>query len=206
MSSNLVEFTERALSKGLERDEIAQALRAAGWPKDEVAAALDAFAEADFPLPVPKPKPQVSARETFVQLLFFSSLYTCTWSFISLIFTFIDRFLPSPLHEQSDLFSAIRLEISTLIVFFPLFVFMFRLANRTAADPTRHASRVRRWFVYLTLFIAAVAFACDVVTLIYSLLSGEFSTALLLKILTIAVVAGGLFAYFLHDVRQDEQE
>jgi len=72
MSSDLIEFTERALSKGLERDEITQALRAAGWPKEEVAAALNAFAETDFPIPVPKPKPQVSARETFVQLLFFN--------------------------------------------------------------------------------------------------------------------------------------
>jgi Domain of unknown function (DUF5671) len=206
MSSNLIEFTERALSKGLEREEIAQALRAAGWPKDEVAAALDAFAETDFPLPVPKPKPQVSARETFVQLLFFTSLYTCMWSFISLIFTFIDRALPSPLYERGDLFNAIRLEISTLIVFFPLFVFIFRLANRTPADPTRRASRVRRWFVYLTLFIAAVTFAGDVVSLIYWFLSGEFTPSLLLKVLTIAVVAGGLFAYFLHDVRHDEQE
>ena len=206
MSSNLIDFTERALSKGLERDEIAQALRAAGWPKDEVTAALNAFAETDFPIPVPKPKPQVSARETFVQLLFFTSLYTCTWSFISLIFTFIDRSLPNLLNDRGDLFVSIRLEISTLVVFFPLFVLMFRLANRTAADPTRRASRVRRWFVYLTLFIAAVIFAGDVVTLVYWFLSGEFTTSLLLKVLTIAVVAGGLFAYFLHDVRHDEQE
>ncbi|MGH6853451.1 MAG: hypothetical protein ACREDJ_09735, partial [Methylocella sp.] len=66
MSSLLTEFTERALAKGLERDEIAQALCAAGWPQDEVAAALDAFAAVDFPLPVPKPKPHVSARATFI--------------------------------------------------------------------------------------------------------------------------------------------
>ena len=206
MSLTLIEFIDRALTKGLERDEIAQALRAAGWPKDEVTAALNAFVETDFLIPVPKPKPQVSARETFVQLLFFTSLYTCTWSFISLIFTFIDRSLPNLLNDRGDLFASIRLEISTLAVFFPLFVLMFRHANRTAADPTRRASRVRRWFVYLTLFIAAITFACDVVTLIYSFLSGEFTSSLLLKILTIAVVAGGLFAYFLHDVRHDEQE
>jgi len=124
MSSTLIEFTDRALSKGLERDDIAQALRAAGWPKDEVAAALNGFAETDFPLPVPKPKPQVSARETFVQLLFFTSLYTCTWSFISLIFTFIDRSLPNLLNDRGDLFVSIRLEISTLVVLFTILVFL----------------------------------------------------------------------------------
>lgn len=206
MSSNLIEFTERALSKGLERDEIAQALGAAGWPKDEVAAALEAFAEIDFPLPVPKPKLQVSARETFTQLLLFSSLYTCTFAFVSLIFTFIEWSLRDPLSKVFDLSGGIRYEISTLVVFFPLFLFMFLLDNRNKADPTHRASSVRRWFVYLTLFIATVAFACDVVTLVYSLLSGEFTTCFLLKILTIAIVASGLFAYFLHDVRQDERE
>ncbi len=206
MSSILVEFAERALSQGLARDEITRALEAAGWPKAEIAAALSAFADVDFPLPVPKPKAHVSARETFIHLLLFSSLYICVWAFLTIIFNFIDRFLPDPLRGGWEIFDALRLEISTLIVFFPLFLLMFRLADRNRADPTRRNSKVRRWFVYLTLFVAAVTLAGDVVTLVYALLSGELATRFLLKILAMAIVAGGLFAYFLHDVRQDEQE
>jgi hypothetical protein len=213
LSSKLIEFVGRALAKGLERDEIAQTLKAAGWPPTDIAAALNSFAEIDFPLPVPRPSPQVTAREVFTQLLFFTSLYASVWAFVAIIFAFIDHFLPDPLRMRNEVFDdekyiieTIRVQISTLAVFFPLFLFMFRLDNRTAADPARRASRVHRWFVYLTLFAAAVTFACDASTLIYNLLGGELTAPFLLKILTVGIVASGIFTYFLHDARQREQE
>jgi hypothetical protein len=206
MTSNLIEFAGRALEKGLERDEIAQALQAAGWPKDKVAAALDAYADVDFALPVPKPRPHVSARATFTHLLLFSSLYICIWAFLALTFTFIDRVLPDPFEGTADHSTTVRIAISSLVVFFPLFAFMFRLTNRNRADPALRASTVRRWFVYLTLFAAAVTIAGCVVILVYVFLSGELSSRFLLKILTDAIVAGGIFVYFLQDVRQDLSE
>jgi uncharacterized membrane-anchored protein len=206
LTPNLIDFTERALSNGIERDEIARALRSAGWPEDEIAAALGAFAEVDFPFPVPKPKPHLSARETFVQLVLFASLYACLWAFVSIIFTFIDSSLPDPLHEGESFAETIRSEISTLIVFFPLFVVMFRYAERNRADPARRDSNVRRWITFLTLFVAAIIFAGDLVALVQSVLSGDLTSRFLLKALTIAIVAGGLFAFFLHDVRQDERQ
>lgn len=213
MSSNLIAFAGRALEKGLERDEIAQALQAAGWPKDKVAAALDAYADGDFGLPIPKPRAYVSARATFTHLLLFSSLYICIWAFLSLIFSLIDRFLPDPLVEgwadystTSGRVATIRTAISVLVVFFTLFAFMFRLTNRNRVDPDLRSSTVRRWFVYLTLFVAAVTIAGCVATLVYVFLSGELSSRFLLKILTDAIVAGGILAYFLQDVRQDQDE
>lgn len=206
MSSTLVDFVERALAQGIERENIARALSEAGWPRDEIAAALDTFADIYFPVPVPKPKPSISARETFTQLLLFSSLYTCVWAFTSIIFTIIDRALPEEISESAGLFEGARYDISTLIVFFPLFLVMSRLAKRDRADPTRRASKVRRWIVYLTLFIAAVSLAGDLVSLVYAVLSNDLTIRFLFKILTIAIVAGGLFTYFLRDVRKDEQE
>ncbi|SFK46697.1 DUF5671 domain-containing protein [Methylocapsa palsarum] len=206
MNPSLVDFTGRALSNGIERDEISRALRSAGWPEDEIAAALGAFAEVDFPFPVPKPKPHLSARETFIHLVLFVSLYTCLWAIVSIIFSFIDRSLPDPLHAGEGFAETIRNEISTLIVFFPLFVLMFRYAERNRADPARRDSKVRRWIIFLTLFVAAIIFAGDLVALVQSVLGGALTSRFFFKSLTIAIVAGGLFAFFLHDVRQDEQQ
>lgn len=208
MSSLLTEFTERALAKGLTRDEISRALGAAGWPRDEVAAALDVFAAIDFPLPIPKPKPRVSARAAFIYLLLSSSLYTSVGSFVSLVFDLIDRAMPDPAQDQWADYSgdSIRWQIAILIVFFPLFLFMFRVDYRARAhDPGRRASNVRKWLTYLTLFLAATCLAFDVVSLVYFFLSGEFTPRLLLKVITVAIVAGGVFAYFLDDVRSEEQ-
>jgi Domain of unknown function (DUF5671) len=211
MVSALIEFTERALAKGLERDDITQTLRAAGWPKDEVDAALDALAAVDFPLPIPKPKPHVSARATLIYLLLFSSLYASIWSFVSLVFTIIDKALPDPLKDRLQQYldsdDWISWDVATLIVFFPLFLFMFRLAYRARAhDPGRRASGVQKWLTYLTLFIAASCLAGDGVSLVYNLLSGETTSRFLLKTVTVAIVAGGVFVYFLNDARRDEQE
>lgn len=38
--------------------------------------------------------------------------------------------------------------------------------------------------------------------LVYNGLGGDFGTRFLLKVITVAVIAGGIFSYFLHDVRQ----
>jgi hypothetical protein len=53
----LREFVHEALAKGLNRAEVERALLEAGWPAEQVADGLRAFAEVDFPVPVPRPKP-----------------------------------------------------------------------------------------------------------------------------------------------------
>ncbi len=96
----LIEFTERAIAKGLERDEISQAQVPLGGPLARLPPPLDAFATVDFPLPVPKPKPRVSTRVAFIYLLLFSSLYTSIGSFVSLVFKLIDKAMPNPATDR----------------------------------------------------------------------------------------------------------
>jgi len=47
---------------------------------------------------------------------------------------------------------------------------------------------------------------CDVATLVYKALGGELTTRFLLKVLTVAVLAGGVFGYYLTDLRSEERE
>jgi membrane protein YqaA with SNARE-associated domain len=46
----------------------------------------------------------------------------------------------------------------------------------------------------------------DVITLIYNFLGGELSARFVLKILTVAVIAGGVVAYYLADIRGEDRE
>jgi Domain of unknown function (DUF5671) len=92
-----------------------------------------------------------------------------------------------------------------LIVTFPIFLFAFRhVTNAMVRDPTKRGSRPRKWLTYMTLFIAAVALIGDVSTLVYSVLGGEFTLRFGLKVATVAVLAGGIFSYFLIDMKRDE--
>jgi len=44
------------------------------------------------------------------------------------------------------------------------------------------------------------------ITLVYNVLGGELTLRFFLKVLTVAVIAGGTFAYFLWDIRKEEEE
>jgi hypothetical protein len=210
MDSELREFTRHALEKGLPREAIATALQRAGWPEADIDDALQSFAPVDFPLAVPKPKPYLSAREVFIYLVLFAALYFSVWHLGALIFDFINRAFPDPLQGLPPAGPAsndsIRWHIAALIVAFPLFLFTFRYVNRSIdKDPTRRGSRPRKWLTYLTLFLAAITLAGDLVTLIYNVLGGELTARFLLKVLTVGIIAGGIFAYFLLDMRKEEK-
>src|SRR5690348_12483498 len=211
MNAELIEFTRRALAAGTERQEISVILRRAGWAEPDIKAAIDAFADVTFPIPVPRPKPYLSAREVFVYLILFAALYTAALSLGALVIELIGRTFPDPLEVQSSNFlrfsdDRIRWDISMIIVAFPVFFFTFRAVTRgLATDPTKRSSRPRKWLTYLTLFVVGVLLVGDTAVLIYNLLGGELTIRFLLKVATIAVIAGGIFAYFIEDMRQEEK-
>jgi Domain of unknown function (DUF5671) len=210
MSTDLTDFVRRALEAKIARPEISRALAAAGWPEADITAALASFAEVPFPLAVPRPRPSLSARDVFTYLVLFSSLYASVWYVSRLLFVAIDKLLPDKAYPvgygyyQDD---SIRSSIAGLIVSFPLFLYMFRVAtSRIARDPTIRESAPRKWLTYLTLALAVSALAGDLASLVYGALGGELTLPLILKALVVAVAAGGTFLYFFNDVRQGESQ
>ena len=207
MDNEIIDFTRQALDKGVGRDEVATALRQAGWPEGEVKGALASFIDSPFGIPVPRPRPYLSAGEVFLYLIMFTALYDSAFSLGAILFHLIDRAFPDLYmpYSWSDLGLYIRWHVASLLVMFPLFVYTFRLAARQIAEnPSRRGSKPRKWLIYLTLFSAALALTCDVTTLVYNLLGGEITLRFIMKVLTVAVIGGGIFTFFLHDVRQDE--
>ena len=73
-------------------------------------------------------------------------------------------------------------------------------------NPVKRLSAVRRWLTYHTLFLAVTILAGDVIALVYTLLGGELTTRFLLKVATVATIAGSVFGYYLSDLRQEERE
>jgi len=212
VSEELLEFVRDALSRGLPRAQIHEALTKAGWTADQTRAALAAFADVSFPIPVPRAKPYLSAREAFMYLVLFSTLYVSAVELGSLVFDFINRAFPDPAssafaNAESYVRESMRWASSALIVSFPVFLYTSWLTGREVrADPMRRASKVRRWLTYLTLFSAASVLLGDVTALVYNALSGELTVRFLLKIATVGLIAGTIFTYYLKDLRRDEQE
>lgn len=199
-------FVREALLRGQSREAIAQALAAAGWSEAQTRDVLSAYADVDFPVPVPRPRASLSAREAFLYLVLFVSLYYSAFHVGSLLFDLINAAFPDAAASRHDLFgSSMRWSTASVIIAFPVFALLARhLAREVDRQPIKRLSPVRRWLTYLTLFLAAVALICDVTTLVYNLLGGELSVRFVLKVLVVGAIAGGVFGYYLHDLRREE--
>jgi hypothetical protein len=210
LNEELKRFVKDGLSQGATRDRIEEVLRAAGWGTADVHGALASYAEVEFPIPVPRPQPYLSAREAFMYLLLFATLYTSAFSLGRLCFQLINQTFPDPAALQlAPEFArqAIRWSVAYLIVAFPIFLALSRrVGQELAADPAKRGSNVRRWLTYMTLFVAAAVLIGDVANLVFSVLGGELTARFLLKVLTVGGLAGTAFWYYLSDLRRDEVE
>lgn len=202
-------FAREALLRGLERESIRKAMTDAGWTTDQARAAIDAYSDLPFPVPVPRPRPQLSAREAFLYLLLFTTLYLSSYHFGSLLFDLINRAYPDAADQRygRSLGDSMRWSVSYLIIAFPAFVFVARyVAKDVARRPVKRLSPIRRWLTYLTLFIAASVLIGDLTTLVYNVLAGELTIRITLKVTVVVLIAGTVFGYYLSDLRKEEHE
>ncbi|WP_213948000.1 DUF5671 domain-containing protein [Luteibacter sp. dw_328] len=206
-TQDLERFVRKALEKGSSKEQVQSALIAAGWTVEQVRSALSGFADVPFVLPVPRPRPYLSAREAFLYLVLFTTLYVSAYHLGSLLFDLIDRAFPDPASFTDSSSNGIRWSIASIIVAFPVFIGMsMKVGAELTRHPEKRLSGVRRWLTYLTLFVAAVVLLCDLITLVDHGLGGELSVRFLLKVVVAAIIAVAVFGYYLWDLRRDERE
>ena len=210
LTEELQGFVKDSLARGLSRPEIEQALAAAGWPSDQIRGALRGFAEIDFAIPVPVPKPYLSAREAFLYLLLFSTLYISAFNLGALLFNLIDVGFPDPAETAATierLWNDIRWNLSFLIAAVPVFLYVARHTSRELRlEPGKRGSKVRRWLIHLTLFVAASVLLGDVTSLLHGLLGGDLTVRFVLKVLTVAAIAGAVLRYHVRDLRLEDEQ
>ena len=204
MNSQINDFVNEALRRDVSREEITRGLLKGGWTQKEIHTALDAFVDSDLPLPVPRKRVSGSAKEAFLFLVLFSALYTMVFGLGSALFDLINIYLPDPGETVARWIGSLRYGIASVIVSFPIFLFMNRLIVReTLQNPGQRISTVRRWLTYLTLFVASVSIVTDLISLIVRFLSGDLTLRFSLKVLIVAVLAGIVFIHYLRDLRRE---
>lgn len=147
---------------------------------------------------------RATARDFFLNLGAIVALYTTVFNLINLLFTVINQAYPQITRGYYYGGSqSISFPVATLIIFFPIFVFlMWVLEKGFLVMPEKKNLAVHKWLTYITLFIAGIALAGDLVTVLYYFIDGqELTTGFLLKILVVFVVASGIFLYYISDIR-----
>ncbi len=140
-----------------------------------------------------------------MHLLGVATLYWSAFNLIQLLFDFVNVRFPDPLNPYYDAGNAMRWSIASLTIIFPVFVLISWFLNRDMkANPEKAEIKIRKWLVYLTLFLAAILIIGDLVALIYNFLGGELTTRFFLKVVEVFLVAGAIFGYYLYDLRKKE--
>ena len=144
-----------------------------------------------------------TAKDFFMQLGAIVTFYASAIALITLLFDVINFAYPKVAEYGYYGVPSISLQVATLIVAFPLFLLIsWFLQKAYIVEPELKNALVRRWLSYITLFIAGGVVAGDLITVIYMYLDGqELTTGFLLKVLTLLIVAGGIFLYYLREIR-----
>lgn len=147
-------------------------------------------------------------RDVFLYLLSIVALGMLAVNFGALLFQFINIYVPDAVADQygyaSSYYQSVRWEIASLVVVFPVFLWVSRFLSRDIqANPEKRELKIRKWLLYLTLFVAGVVVIGDLIALVYSFLQGELTTRFILKVVSILLVAGSVFYYYLHELRDN---
>jgi len=142
---------------------------------------------------------KTTPKDFFLHLGATIVLYAAAVALINLAFSIINYAIPDPL---ASYFYAgnVAWPISMLIVLIPLlYVLEWFIHRDYRLYPEKLNLWIRRWRIYLTLFLAGATIVGDIIALINTYLSGELSGRFVYKIIAILVIAGIIFAYYLFD-------
>ncbi|MEK7200622.1 MAG: DUF5671 domain-containing protein [Patescibacteria group bacterium] len=149
---------------------------------------------------------KASAKDFFLHLGVIATLYAIVISFLNLLFRIINKAFPE---VASNIYawgggSEISLPVATLIIVFPIFAILSYLAYKTYTETLdKKEPWIRKWLVYITLFVTGIVLVGDLVMVLYKFLDGQdLTSAFLLKALAVLVTAGCVFGFYLQDTRE----
>jgi hypothetical protein len=163
-----------------------------------------------IPVDTHSEKQHLSPKDVFLHLLTMLALYFTAGSIITLLFQYVNVLIPDPLFSESydgqrAYLGPLRFALSSLVITFPSFIGLSWLLHKGyKADSSRRATRLRKWLIYFTVFVTAIIIAADLIGVVYNYLEGELTSRFALKAVSVLVVAGIIFAYYLWDVRQEQ--
>ena len=146
-------------------------------------------------------------RDVFMHLLNTIALYISTFTILNLIFNYINTLFPDKLNPYFNPGDAIRWTLSLFIIIFGVFVWTSRFLEKDLAkNPNKNDLKIRRWLLYLTIFLAALLLIGDLVALIYNFLNGDLTLPFILKVISVLMVGGVVFWYYLYDLKKKPGE
>ncbi|MGE3341383.1 MAG: DUF5671 domain-containing protein [Candidatus Altimarinota bacterium] len=148
-----------------------------------------------------------AAKIMFYYLLVLVALCFAAIGIGQILFQVINAIFPESTYYYDGALSqsTLRFGISSVIVAAPIYWFVTHQINkeleRKELDPH---SAVRKWLTYLILFVSSIIVLGLLIGILNSFLNGEITVKFILKWLTVLVISGTIFFYYLHDIRRED--
>ena len=148
-------------------------------------------------------KPKMGIGFFFLSLGSIITLITSVVSFLNLVFATLDKKFPDVLNATYQYgyntydFEAIRSSLATLIIFFPAFLLVSYFWNKAYKKGVGHIDEViRKWLMYVVIFLSSLVIAIDLVMLVRYFVSGEITNRFIYKVLVALIVALFVGGYY----------
>ncbi|MGI5827031.1 MAG: DUF5671 domain-containing protein [Patescibacteria group bacterium] len=144
-----------------------------------------------------------SAKYVFYYLLSLVALAFTAVSVGLIAFGIINEALASPFSSYYDSSASFRFAISSLVIAAPIFYVLQGLIFKGLRKKDLPLeSPVRRWMTYLILFVSAVTILGVLIAVLNNFLSGDFTWRFILQMLTVLLIAGIIFSFYLFEIRR----
>jgi hypothetical protein len=154
-------------------------------------------------------KSKTTPKLFFLHILSMVTLYASAISLIVLVFQIININIPDTLvnnyYNKPDYQQTLRGAISWLVVMFPVYLgSTLTLSKLYIKNNSLKNLAIRKWLVYLTLFVATCIIMGSLIAVINRFLDGELTLRFFSKLGTVLLVAGSIFGYYFLDIKKDK--
>ncbi|MBP6904882.1 MAG: hypothetical protein KBB91_02405 [Candidatus Pacebacteria bacterium] len=130
-------------------------------------------------------------------------------AFLNLAFETLNHALPDILTDTYQYgymnysYEGVRSALALLIIIFPIYLILehFWSKQSRGADLSMWNAILRKWAIYLVLFLASITIITDLVILVQYFVSGEITTRFVLKVALTLLVAGKVGYYYIRVLR-----
>jgi hypothetical protein len=156
-------------------------------------------------------KTSLTPKFFFVSLGVIVTLITSVSSLLILFFETLNNKFPDALNSiyqygyNTYNFDTIRSSLSTLIIFFPIFLVLSYFWRKISNLELGHVDTIiRKWMIYLILFLSSIVVVIDLVTLVRYFVAGEITNRFIFKVLGTAVIAMVVGFNYYFELKENE--
>lgn len=153
--------------------------------------------------------PYSGPRSVFIYLVSFLTLYLSAIGMAILTWGLADHWFSDPLEQfrYSDASDMMRTGIAMVVVAYPAFLLLtVTMRRKIAAGELPERSTIKRILTYVTLFVIALTAIIDLISIIYQFLGGELTARFATKGLSILLIVGFVFLYYLGELREPKED